>query len=473
MGVANATLNDLKQYYAQREELLAKETGTTVEDLKTNINKVFNNFTALYEQNIDNSSFGVLDNLAKARATADKLDKLVADPEAVRKSIKNMVTEIIKEIGGAKPNKNAKFKNESLQLNYATASFIAFFAQQHNIDPLSILEEATAFMVYGKKPRGGLSARAESFFQLLEKAEPSVKKVMQRLQIISYPNIKEQSKKNNKGDARKDVFSLVSTNHGFGAEAYVTDLLSSMINTGQFNIINAVGNAFDISKDTTGSISDTAFNVTINNTTMRLGVDIKATSSKNIIPGKLKYKRGEFGKKMSEIFEMLDNKTATIMMYLIANSYFFRGQTEEDSYEKYIGTGREIYTLLNAFRALYALLPPGQAVAANAADVGNMVKTDDRFVVIIDGTVYLMTEFLNEVSDYVLQGIRGGKGENIALLEDNLKTILDNFNTAVGGVSNQLYTDKLNTLNKKFKSVSSRKGAKAYSTLYNDLIMPR
>jgi hypothetical protein len=472
MLLAKATFNDLEDYYIKREEELAIETGATHSDMKANLQKVFNNFTDLYNNNVQNSAFGIIDNLVKAREQADRLDRLVNNPQAIRKSIANMVDKMIKELSTGKINTNATFRNESIQLSVSAASFIAHFALMHDIDPEKILVDATNYLVYGT-PMKKNNKDVKKFLSELEKAEPSIKKIMSGLQVLSFPSLKEASKTSNKkkGDPRSSIFSLIATKHGIGAEAYITDLLSALIDSKQLQIINALPGVEDVSSDTAGSISDSRFTVQLNKKVMSLGADIKATSSKKKTPGSLKYTRGEFTKNMSEIFEMLDSNTATTMMYLIANSFFYKNKTEENSFERFIGKGREIYALLNAFRALYALIPPNQIVATKIEDVNSIAKTDDRFVVIIDGVVFLMSEFLSAIREQVLEGGRGGNAP-IGNVEKNLTAILNAYSSGVGGVQNKLYQDKKDLLNKRFKTVAKRKGTAAYKELYNTLVSP-
>jgi hypothetical protein len=329
----------------------------------------------------------------------------------------------------------------------------------------------TAYMVYGTKPKIN-ATKVAKFLEAMETAEPSIQKMIDQLQDASYPYLKANSEsgKNQrfKGDERQSINKLLSTKHGMTAEAYVTDMLSALIESKNFDIINALpGTVQDVSRNTKTSISDSSFSVNILGETVSLGVDIKATSAKKK-NNKIKYKRGEFVKPITEIFNMINQKTASTMMYLIANSYYFKNATGENSFDRFIGAGREIYPILNAIRALYALLPPDQAVATDVKAVSSIVKTDDRFVVIIDGVVFLMTEFLDAIEKEVLKGGQGEK--SIRNLENNLTTILDAYNTKVGGVSKKLYKDKLDLLSSKFKKINQRQGAGAYKALYNDLV---
>ena len=327
-------------------------------------------------------------------------------------------------------------------------------------------------MVYGTKPKTN-ATKVAKFLEAMKTAEPSIQKMIDQLQVASYPYLKANSEpgKNQrfKGDERQSINKLLSTKHGMTAEGYVTDMLSALIESKNFDIINALpGTVQDVSrKNTKTSISDSSFSVNILGETVSLGVDIKATSGKKK-NNNIKYTRGEFVKPMKEIFAMINKKTASTMMYLIANSFYFKNATGDDSFYRFVGDGREIYSILNAIRAIYALIPPEQAVATDVKGVSSIVKTDDRFVVIIDGVVFLMTEFLDAIEEEVLKGDEGEK--KIRMLEQNLTTILNAYKTEVGGVNKKLYKDKLNLLSSKFKKINQRQGAGAYKALYNDLV---
>jgi hypothetical protein len=301
-------------------------------------------------------------------------------------------------------------------------------------------------MVYGGDLKD-YNKDVHKFMEQALKAQPSIEKILNQLRSSAYPFLKEASQKTKSeaGDPRQSALAFIATKHGFGAEAYVTDLLSRMTDAKQMELIRAIG-VMDVSTKTAQSISDSAFTIGVDITGAKtLGIDIKATSSKKTTPGYIKYTRGTFTRKMSEIFDVLDNQTAKMLMYLIANSFFYQDQTGENSYARYITQqNSEIYELLNAFRALLALIPSGQAVPTTIKGVGRMAKTDDRFVIIIDGVVFLMTQFLEAVRRQVLLGERGeGSPISRKTLQANLNGILNSFNSTVGGVKTKLYEDKV------------------------------
>ena len=127
MSLAKATFKDLREYYFQKELQLMKTAGVeTHQELKDNLHKVFNNFTEMYRGNVDNSAFGIVDDLVGAKKLAKKLDDRVSNPTAIKKSLNNMINKVFQEeakkIGAKKVNTNRTFKSETVALVHTTAS---------------------------------------------------------------------------------------------------------------------------------------------------------------------------------------------------------------------------------------------------------------------------------------------------------------------------------------------------------------
>jgi hypothetical protein len=121
--MATVIFDDLYNYYLKREIQLAQKTGTTHENLKNNLTRVFNNFTSLYNDGVTDSSFGILDNLAKGKKRSESYDKMVNNPKAIKASLINLVNEAMNNKSkSGKINQSEKFKKESIKIVEETAS---------------------------------------------------------------------------------------------------------------------------------------------------------------------------------------------------------------------------------------------------------------------------------------------------------------------------------------------------------------
>jgi hypothetical protein len=478
LKMTEAIFQDLLSYYETREKKLATGLKTTPQKLRQNVNLILKDFTKLYKNEKDYSLFGVTDNYARGVKLSNQYEDKTFNVNEIKKALENLVQKNYDNL--AQKNTSTatmpkKLKKESVELAVETASWASFFAQKAGFDPESIPELAikvTNILLYG----GDLnfltehSQSVQKFFEKAKEAQPHIATMQKELQVLAFPFIKStrEDGKKKPGDPRASIRGMIHQRNGFMAEPFVTDLFQRMIDTGAINIASSIS---DVStKDVPTKISDSEFIVsTFIKQVRTLGVDIKTSTARQAVPGTVKYTRGQFTRKFSDIFNMLDSQTAKVMAYLISNSFFFQ-DIEPNYFKEYLEKqNSEIYQILNAVRALLALLPSGQAVPNDLKNIKDITKQDDRFIVVINEEGFLMTDFLKAVQSEVLEGSRGEGTIGKKFMQDSLTGILTSFDSQAQGVKTGLYTNKLQKLQKSFKSKAER-AKSGYQTLYNSLI---
>lgn len=150
----------------------------------------------------------------------------------------------------------------------------------------------------------------------------------------------------------------------------------------------------------------------------------------------------------------MSRKDLNKMIYLLANSYFFKSDSERNWYQELMNTRTDysIPGLLATFSALYAALPSkfgsSSKGGVSLSRLSSEITTDTRTIVAIDAEFILMTSFLGKIQKQITEGGRRGKN-NLIGYDVFIKEALDGWDTAAKGIkgkSSGLYKDKIDRL---------------------------
>jgi hypothetical protein len=139
------------------------------------------------------------------------------------------------------------------------------------------------------------------------------------------------------------------------------------------------------------------------------------------------YRRGaNKNKKIVHIFDYISpKKEVNKMIYLLVNSYFFKDDDITTNwYNKLMSrnTTNSIYGLIAAFNGLYAAMPAKMGTDDDSSlhNLAEAIKTDTRIIVAIDNYFVLMSVFLENIKNQILEG--SGKGQDTI---DNIDTFIE------------------------------------------------
>ena len=205
----------------------------------------------------------------------------------------------------------------------------------------------------------------------------------------------KQLEKNNKSTLSGQLFSIFGSTLN---EAASVRLIKGVVNENIEAIVDITRGELTGTKDTKKDISDglLIFSFNTKGKPFKAGIDIKYTG--NAADAGIKYKRTASKQRdVSELEPLFVKKQLNELMYLLVNSYYFKGEVAKYT-EMLIGVATIIMGVL-------ALLPSEAKSALDfkrPASIRRNLTTDTRIFVFLNNRLFLMTDFLEAFRDSFL-----------------------------------------------------------------------
>ena len=458
----------LISYYDKREEEIGQYMfgkKASKKEIEANLKIFVTEFADAYAKNRA-KNFPFIDSIANSLTKIQKVEKKVSGDAAFTKSvIENMAKKAVKKMKLKDPKKQERKVKALTTIIYEIQNFLIAVLKKYKVEnPNELVGELMDLLLKGKSIKGRFKKLVE-VQGILDKEVALLVKIIEAIE-------KGVLTKENSALRTSAIGNEIAKAFGILNEDIVTDTAENMANDviqrltkGTVKVIQVEGTG---QKDVAADVADGQMTIQKNNAEpMKIGIDVKYIYNRS---GNMRrYSRGWNKKKVSEVFQYMPKKDLNTMIYLLANSYFFKSDAERDWYGELMNTRSEysIPGLLATFSALYAALPAkfgsSSKEGVSLRSLKSEIKTDTRTIVAIDSEFILMTSFLNKIRGDIIKGGRKGKN-NLKGYDVFIKEVLDGWNTKANGIkgkSSGLYKDKIDKLMTS-KQLKTRKG---YSVL--------
>ena len=433
-----STFFQLKRYYASKEDDLKEFLGYKGDDeaFKKDARNFLNTFQNQYV-NGRTGRYQIIDQLYHSLRNFEKFQQTISGQQS--KYVENVLNNQLKKAGMNLRKKTTQSrKKQTYVIINQINELLENLSRKANIsNPHEHINKILQMIANGDD-FSQMTPDLIAFITLLQK---ELKLLLELLQTLSSITRAEKVKGGAKVQTPVDQYAnaLGLFNEELTGEIML-EALDRAAKQGANLFSGALGKKFGFSYKVTGR-EDVPIDVT--DTTVYIknkqsgkifsfGVDVKFHINPTYANNR-KYKRGELKKQASEIFDIPTPEEISAMLYLMTNSYFFGAEAEGNWYNRFLGGhGGEIFQLFNLVIGLYGLLPSG-AMLGNISlhNIESVVRSDTRMFVTINQNSYLMTEFLDIVSDYVIKPSTMGKP--IRDLKANFEAIMAEIKSAAGG----------------------------------------
>jgi hypothetical protein len=415
-GITKKLFPMLLNFYEKREkEFAEKFLKIDHSELSTKIQPFLNNLEDLMQADKGKGeSYGLFTELQELAAESNKQEK-----KARKLAMKNVEKQGKESLKTAKKRAASKVRKESKAkqreaYTQVVSSRVETIIKHHNLkNPNAVLNAVVQNLLFGKPIPAALATDAEKIIEIFKQENRASDRALTGLGTAVAPKTKE-GKQKQKTPAEQFVTTMGHYTEDIavdqilratdqGVEVLLGDFTENLKWKGKRTKITVKGTG---TQNTKKQVQDGEIIITNHfGEEFVMGIDIKYSASTSRT-----YSRGGNVKSMDEIIGLFpSDRLAKEMMYLLVNSYYHK---DTETYNDIIGTSgsggkKELFNLINMVRGLYGLLPASAVNFTKLDDIGDFVKDDKRFFIMVNNDVILMTDFLGQVQKIVETGGRG------------------------------------------------------------------